>query len=599
MNSIVEAWEQLSKEYGSRLALKDESTGFGLSFTELYETINKTAQILENLNFKPKSNILLCSNPHPLWHVIDQAIMTNNLVSVLADPTSGLPEIKHLVETMQIKVLFTDNIKLATELAQEQLSIHIFYVGASDISAYKRQNIYSLTEEIKKVEFKTKQNKEYSPDALASIMFSSGTSGKSKGAMFTHQNLLLSCYDHKTSLGSTRKKTCVDLLSCSHIAPRLTEWALLLNGNTIIYTNYTKYLKTVQKHKPEYLICVPKILNMIIAQYKKEILKLSKFSQKLNNVAFNISNKHYKLKFKYSNNIVVKTLSAILSVCNFVCYKLFIKKIVEKFINPNCLLFAFGAFTDKNIENVISAMGLNLMVFYGLTESCVCAAYTSQGHKKAYSVGKTNPNMDVIISDLETGQKLGFNKKGMIKVKGKQVMRGYYNNEEETKKVFDSQGYLITGDLGYISEDGFLYFVGRHKNIIVLNNGENIDSVKIELICNNSNFVQQTVIFGQDKPYLTAVIVPDKDYILKWANEKNIDINTQDGKNLLKKDIIIDINNLIGKDKFFRWIEQIKDIVIIDEPFSIENGLMTRKYTVIRTKVYDKYKNLIDNMYKG
>ena len=178
-------------------------------------------------------------------------------------------------------------------------------------------------------------------------------------------------------------------------------------------------------------------------------------------------------------------------------------------------------------------------------------------------------------------------------------MRGYYNNEEETKKVFDSQGYLITGDLGYISEDGFLYFVGRHKNIIVLNNGENIDSVKIELICNSSNFVQQTVVFGQDKPYLTAVIVPDKDYILQWTKEKNVDINTQDGKNLLKKDIIIDINNLIGKDKFFRWIEQIKDIVIIDEPFTIENGLMTRKYTVIRTKVYDKYKNLIDNMYRG
>ena len=278
MNSIVEVWEQLSKEYGSRLALKDESTGFSLSFTELYETINKTSQILANLNLNPKSNILLCSNPHPLWHVIDQAIMTNNLVSVLADPTSGLPEIKHLVETMQIKVLFTDNIKLVAELAKEKLSLHVFYVAASDIRAYKSQNIYSLTEEIKKVEFKPKQNKEYLSDDLASIMFSSGTSGKSKGAMFTHQNLLLSCYDHKTSLGSTRKKTCVDLLSCSHIAPRLTEWALLLNGNTIIYTNYTKYLKTVQKHKPEYLICVPKILNMIIEQYKKEVLKLSKFS---------------------------------------------------------------------------------------------------------------------------------------------------------------------------------------------------------------------------------------------------------------------------------------------------------------------------------
>ena len=110
MNSIVEAWGQLSKEYGSRLALKDESTGYCLSFTELYETINKTSQLIENLNLKKGSNILLCLNPHPLWHVIDQSIMTNNFVSVLADPTSGISEIKHLVETMNIEAFFINRI---------------------------------------------------------------------------------------------------------------------------------------------------------------------------------------------------------------------------------------------------------------------------------------------------------------------------------------------------------------------------------------------------------------------------------------------------------------------------------------------------------
>ncbi len=140
--------------------------------------------------------------------------------------------------------------------------------------------------------------------------------------------------------------------------------------------------------------------------------------------------------------------------------------------------------------------------------------------------------------------------------------------------------------------------MGRDKNIIVLNNGENVDSVKIEQICVESKFVQQIVVFGQDKPYLTAAIVLDNDYVKKWAGNKNIDITDKKVNDLLKKDIIIDINNLIGENKFFRWIEQIKDIVFIDEPFTIENGLMTRKYTIIRTKVYDKYQNLIDNMYK-
>ncbi len=598
MNSIVEIWGNLADTYGSKIALKDESTGYCLSFTELYETINKTAQIIGNLNLKKNCNILLYLNPHPLWHVIDQSIMKNNLVSVLADPTSGLPEIKNLIETMQIKVLFTDNIKLVEDLNKENDQIYIFYTGTSDINIYKSNNkFYSLIEEIDKTKYEPFEKQSYLPDTVVSIMFSSGTSGKSKGAMFTHQNLLLSCYDHRASLGTIRKQTCVSILSSSHIAPRLTEWALLLNGNTIIYTNYTKYLKVIRKYKPQYLICVPKILTMISEEYKKEVLKTSKLSQLLNKAAFYISLTHYKVKFKYSSNVIIKITSIVLSMCNFICYNCFIKKIVNKFINPNSFVISFGAFTDKNIENIISTMGLQLMLSYGLTESCVCIACASQDYKKAYSVGKTNPNMDVIISDLETGKKLSFNQKGLIKVKGKQIMKGYYNNEEETKKAFDPQGYLITGDLGYISEDGFLYFMGRHKNIIVLNNGENIDSVKIEQICNRSAFVQQIVIFGQDKPYLTAVIVPNFDYINDWAKNKDIDITTQNGKEILKKDIIIEINNLIGKDKFFRWIEQIKDIVFIDEPFTIENGLMTRKYTIVRTKVYNKYKKLIDNMY--
>ncbi len=598
MNSIVEVWEQLSKEYGSRLALKDESAGYCLSFTELYETINKTSQIIENLNLKKNCNILLCLNPHPLWHVIDQAIMTSNCVSVLADPTSGISEIKHLIETMNIKALFTDNTKVVSELEKEKISVHIFYTGTSDISAYKNnKHIHNLQEEISSVKYELKQNKEYFSDDLASIMFSSGTSGKTKGVMFSRQSLLSTFLGYQKVVFPVYKKTCVSVLSCSHAAPRLTELAMLSNGNTIIYTNYTKYFKTVKKYKPYYLLCVPKILNAIIGEYKKECLKTSKIFQIFNNIAFNISLKYYEQKFKYSKSIIIKAITKMLSICNVICYTCFIKNIIEKFMNPTTYVIAFGAVAGKITENTLSAMGLNLLVHYGMTEASVIS-YSSKEHKKAYSVGKLNPYMDVIISDVETGEKLGFNQKGMIKVKGKQVMKGYYNNEEETKKVFDSEGYLITGDLGYISEDGFLYFVGRHKNIIVLNNGENIDSVKIEQICTASNFVQQIVVFGQDKPYLTAAVVLDKDYVKKWAKNKNIDITDKKVNDLLKKDIIIDINNLIGENKFFRWIEQIKDIVFIDEPFTIENGLMTRKYTIIRTKVYDKYHNLIDNMYK-
>ena len=595
MNSITEIWKYLADKYGSQVALKDENTGYSLSFIELYEDINKVAQILNNLNLETDCKILLCVKPHPLWHVIDQAIMKSNFVSVLCDYTSSYSEVQHCIESIKCKVLFTDNIKLIETLSNEKILNHVFYVNTSNVAIKNNcKNVYNLIEKISEIEYKQIEEQEHLSNTVVSIMFSSGTTGKSKGAMFTHENLLLCFYDYE-KISHAYKQTCVDILSLAHVAPRINEWGLLAKGNTIVYTEYIKYLETLKKYKPYYLMCVPKLLNMIIEKYRKERLKYSRFFQMLNTSAFAISYKYYK--FKYSKKIVLKLIGYLLSLLNFICYKYCIKGIVNEFMNPKSSIIAFGAFTGEDVEGIISAMGLNLMVQYGMTEASVIS-YVSKKYKKAYSVGKINKNMDVIISDIETGKQLGYNKTGMIKVKGKQIMKGYYNNEKDTKEVFDSQGYLITGDLGYISTDNFLFFKGRYKNIIVLSNGENIDSIKIEQICMESNFVQQIVVFGQDKPYLTAIVVINKTYVNQWAKDKKIDINMQVGKDLLKKDILIDINNLIGKDKFFRWIEQIKDIFIIDVPFTIENGFMTRKYTIIRSKVYDKYKNVIEYMYR-
>ena len=152
--------------------------------------------------------------------------------------------------------------------------------------------------------------------------------------------------------------------------------------------------------------------------------------------------------------------------------------------------------------------------------------------------------------------------------------------------------------MGYLTENNYLYFEGRQKNIIALNNGEKINPVKIEDICKQSPFVEQIVVAGQEKPYLTALIVPNKDFIKKWATKKNIDISVNNGKETLKRDVLIDINNLIVKNKFFKWIEQVKNISFIDEKLTVNNGFLTAKYTIVRNKVYEKYKTVIENMYK-
>ena len=162
-------------------------------------------------------------------------------------------------------------------------------------------------------------------------------------------------------------------------------------------------------------------------------------------------------------------------------------------------------------------MGMNLIVQYGLTESCVYISSGTLTNNKVGSVGKINSNTDIIICDNQTGKKLNYNEIGLIKVKGNQIMKGYYNDDEKTKEAFDDNGYLITGDLGYLTKDNYLYFKGRQKDVAVLNNGKNINLNKLENACNNSKFIKQIVVCGQDKPYLTALVVLDKNFINEFS----------------------------------------------------------------------------------
>lgn len=579
MNSIVEEFESFSQKYKSCVAIKDDITGYSLTFQEFNQNINKIVKILNNFNINKNEKIIIFLKNHPLWHVIDLAIMKNHNVSIPCDPISSFEEIKTILKQTNSKAIFTDNIKFINNIKTEE-NITIFYVGITDLE--KSTNVFNLEKELKNTKYEDIVFKLDNPDEIASILYSSGTMGIPKGIMFTHKNLFLSLQDHKRvfEFKKQEQNNCVSILSPSHISPRFNTLALLSGGNTIIYTDYINYFETVEKYKPQYLLCVPKLLDIFIEKYEKKLLSKSKPFQIIHNIFFNIS----KLYIKNRDNI----LSFILYIFYFIGYKYFFKQLINKLLNLSTNIFTTGAFLQEYSELFFNIMGINLIVQYGLTESCVCVASTTLQNKKLGSVGKINSNLDVIICDCETKQKLGYNKTGLIKVKGNQIMKGYYNDDEKTKEAFDDNGYLITGDLGYLTKDNFLYFKGRQKDIVVLSNGKNINLTKLESICKNSKFIKQIVICGQDRPYLTALVVVDKNYVDEFLRD--------DKEKDLKKEILIDINNLIGNDKYFKWIEIIKDIRYVNE-FSYENGFLTKKYGIKRKKIYEEFKELINDMY--
>lgn len=601
MNSITEIWEQLSYKYSSRIALKDEATGYSISFTELHQNINKIIKILKNCNILAEEKVVLFFRPHPLWHVIDQAIMKSNNISVPCEFSSNFEEVFYILKITKSKCIFTSNFKFIETFCATNFSLKekviIFYIGTEDISCFKKDTIeiYNLIELLKNTDISSQDNFSINnPDDIATIVFSSGTTGEPKGAVITHRSLFLAFSDHKKVYGNVSGKKCINIHCCSHIAPRIIELVFLFGGNTIIYTNYINFLKTVRQYKAEYLLCVPKLLNIISDQYKREVAQKNKSFQKLHNLFFYMFFLYFKQKDDNKHtirNIIVKLF---FHIFYHIYSKNFCNNILNNFINKQTTILVFGNLVVKNLELFFKVIDIDLLIIYGATEVVTYISYSST---KYDITNKLNPQLNVEIKDLTTNNKLNFNQTGLIKIRGKQLMKEYYDDEQKTKEVFDNEGYYTIGDLGYISNDGCLYFEGREKNIIVLNNGEKINPVKIEDICKESLFIDQIIVVGQEKPYLTALVVLNKEYVDKWIKKQKVNIYN-DYIDSLKKEILIEINNLIGENKFFKWIEQVKNISFIEEPFTVENGMLTKKYTMARNKIYANYREIIENMYK-
>lgn len=590
MNSINEVWEQLSKKYNSRIALKDEETGYSITFTELNININKVVTILKKFDIKKQDKVLLFLSPHPLWHVIFQGIIRNNSIAIPCEPLSNFNDIFYILEETESKVLFTDNLFfikcLSTEPCMQDKKFTIFYIGKDNIQElnYPNIKIYDFIDILEDT-----QNIDYvndlanNSDDIAFVLYSSGTTGNIKGAVYTYSKLMLNYYYDNIFLKKDYYEKTITIFSASHVFSLAYELHSLYNGNTIIYTKYAKYLETIKKYKPETLLFVPSVLNIIKNDYMKILNSKNVTFKFFHNLFFKTSS----FFLNKQKNILSTVLFPVFYLVNNVIFRPCYHKILKEIVKPSVRIITFGAKTPIEIEKFFSILGIKLMPMYGCTEHFAYITYDN----------KINPNIDIIICDLKTDKKLGYKKVGLIKFKSKMLFKYYYKNEEKTKEMFDNDGYYIIGDMGYLTKDNKLFIEGRIKDIIVLDNGEKINSSMIENICKKSNFVHQIVVVGKDRSYLTALVVLNKEYVTNFVNEKKLDINKNSDFAFLKKEVLIDINNCIGTGKHFKWTQEVRDIAIIDEEFTIENGLVNRKNIIRREKVYDKYKEIIDSLY--
>jgi len=525
--------------------------------------IHKLAKVLKD-NFSEGDRCLLVSENRPEWLIADLAIMLAGGITVPAYTTYTERDYKYLIEDCEPSAIIVSNNDMHKKLKniiQEKDFIRKVIVF-DEINNVENKNKYLKLDSIianqlnQNVKIKNKNLKRNSP---ACIIYTSGTAGNPKGVVLSHGGILNNLEGAQEILKPLIDKKPIFLtwLPLSHSYEHTVQFAQIAVSAKVFYAEkIEKLLENISQAKPTIMTAVPRFYQNLYNKINMNMKKATGLKAKLIKLTINLGKKKL-LEKKMS--ITEKFLNQLV---NFL-----VRRKVKKQFGGNLKAFVSGGGAlDKEIGEFLNSIGLPTLQGYGLTETSPVVSCNPINKIRVETVGPPFKSNQVKIAE-----------DGEILVKGENVMLGYWNKKEDTEKVL-KEGWLHTGDIGEIDpKDGYLKITDRKKDIIVSAGGDNISPAKIENQLTNSFAIEQSIVFGEGKNYLVALIVPSKEFV---------------GKKEKIKEIIEEIN------KNLTLVEKIKNFSLLNENFSIENGLLTPTMKVKRNKVIEKYKNSLENFYK-
>lgn len=450
---------------------------------------------------------------------------------------------------------------------------------------------------------------------IATIIFTSGTTGRPKGVPLTQENYLLHVSGGRERMNTVPGDTWLTMLPVWHSFERIVQYIALGNGVGLAYSKPIGaiMMKDFAEINPEYTTAVPRIWESVYNTIQKKMDAASPVKRGLFAFFVTIGGAYARLdnnykgltpSFKKRNRVLDKIFAAIprllLMPINSLGRNVILKPIRGLFGTRLKAAVSGGGSLQKKIDLFFAAAGICLMEGYGLTESGPVVAVRNLSTLEAGTVGTAFPGMEIKLIDDE-GNECHPGKMGLIYVRSAQVMKGYYKDPESTAKVLSPDGWLNTGDLGVMTHDGALAIVGRIKDTIVLSDGENIEPVPIEKTLAYSHFIETAVVVGQDKKHLGALIVPNFPNLAIYAEAQGIKhegneelIQLPAVKALYRKEI----DDAVSHHKGFRSFERIYDFILLTKVFEVPREL-SAKQELKRSEVNKLYAKEIHSIYEG
>src|SRR3989344_1525481 len=574
--TIPELFLETAEKYSAKPALlyKKEGVYFPITYKELAGKVKIFALAIQKLGVKKNDKIAVLSENRPEWVISDLAVMLAGAVTVPLHATFSPKAICTVLSHSQAKILIVSNSDFLNKvlIGQKYLKnlekiIVIEKLASAQTETFSGK-IFSY-----KALLSLHRNDEYEkvfldPDEVCTIIYTSGTTGKPKGVMLTHRNFLSNVESVSEIIPVKESDVFLSFLPASHVLERMAGYYMpLFFGAAIAYAESIKHLpQNLKEVRPTILISVPRIFDKFHDAVWDKINKSSPFQKKI----FKWALRQKKGSFAYKT-------------ADFLVFK----KIRAQMGGKLRLSISGGASLNGNIGRFFSKIGITILEGYGLTETSPVISANRENDFKFGTVGKIVPGVKVKIAE---------NKE--ILVKGPNVTRGYYKNRKATEGTFAKDGWLCTGDLGFIDKQGFLTIIGREKEMIVTSGGKNIWPEAVENLLNDDRFVAQSIIIGNARKFISALIAPDWQEIEIYMKENNLPL--QSHEKLVKSPYLLAVfQERIDKkiNPNLSEYEKIRKFKLLPQEFSQEQDELTPTLKLRRHIIEKHWQKAIEEMY--
>ncbi len=598
VKTIPDIFQILTKEHAKKvnkpvLRHKFDKVYEDISYGQMREETELFAMGLASLGVKRDHKIAIIAENRPEWVYSDFAITGLGAVNVPLYPISTSDTIKFILNDSQsICVIVSNKFHLNKVMkVKNQLKTIKFIIVMNEKDAGTEKDIYSFKQVQEKGKIFKKGKEKYFDDAislnqeneLCTIIYTSGTTGEPKGVMLTHKNIISNVKAAHEVFDIGPSDLFLSFLPLCHIFERMAGYYTALSaGSTIAYAeSIEKIASNMEEIRPTLMTAVPRLFERIYSRIRRNVETQPEKKQKIFNWAIEVGKEFANAK-KSNDNAPIS-----LSLKRKLADKLVYSKLRERTGGRIRFFISGGAPLSRELGQFFESVGILIIEGYGLTESSPVIAANRVNDYKFGTVGKVLPGVEVKIA-----------KDGEILAYGPSIMQGYFNNKKETDAVL-KDGWLYTGDIGVFDAEGFLIITDRKKHLFKTSGGKYVAPQPIENLFLGSKFIEQFVLIGDRRMFLTALIVPDFEAIKEYADANRIPYNSEMELVNMKQ-----IYELLDKDlaqfqKNLSKFERVRKFTILDKPFSIEGGELTPKLSVKRKVIEERYKDLIEDMYVG